>query len=88
MPSIININISDEIHNRIVTLKLEANTGHPINYIVRVLFSDIGISTGIYPSDDKALIKYAVRVLEQQYQTATCLSDVTEIRLSSTNAPE
>ena len=91
MPIIVKTEISDEIHNRVVTITVKDSSSPANNtptYKVRVLFSDIGISTGEFPAEDKALIEYSLRAYEQKCHDAKCISDVKEIRLSTTTALE
>lgn len=91
MPTIVKTEITQEIHNRVVTFTVQdsaspANNTATLN--VRILFSDVGISTGVFPSEDKALVENALRAYEHKCHSAKCLSDVTEIYLSTTTALE
>ena len=91
IPVIVSAEITDEIHNRVVTLRVrDSSTGHgcATDHTVRVLFSDIVLSSGMYPADNAALTEYAERALALRCNTAKCMSDISEIHLNTLNAPE
>ena len=84
MPTIVSKVVTEEIHHRVVTFKArDSSAGN--EYSIRVLFSDIGISTGIYPTNDKELVEYAEDALALRCANAKCQADISEIRLNTSN---